>query len=276
MKKTYWLFLFCIPLLSFVPMGVKPKVNPYKKLSGMADSIFKANRESVSFSYQSVADEYEIYQPKIAVMIGPLYTDSTKNALLAYSTSDSTVELKLFECVKGNWNLLQQFSMAAGYTGPSQEFVWFANIDDTAPKELLILTEVFEIRSGVLLKAFSFHDKKLNEIRGFEQYPNPEYDEKTKKIYSYMGNGCADMRMYFANGHIQDDSLVSDNEITCDCCPDETGSLDSCEIFINNLKSFKIKCENAYEYVQPYYQDFIKDKLIQAKQDNIEEMEYNK
>lgn len=77
-----------------------------------------------------------------------------------------------------------------------------------------------------------------------------------------MSNGCADMTMQFTVGEILYDSLVIQTPIGCDCCSE---SKDSCTIYTNEKEPFKVPFESAYKYVQPFYQDFLKNKLQTVK-----------
>lgn len=139
------------------------------------------------------------------------------------------------------------------------------DLGDARSNGFLLLTNVWLIRSGQNYKAFVLRNRKLSEIKGFEDYVNPEYDPLTKRVYSYMGAGCADMTMVFTEGKIVNNALVTLNEIGCDCCS-EGDFPDSCIISINNSKPYNVMYDSSYKHVPVYYQDFLRDKLREIKQ----------
>ena len=265
MNVRLYFILFYLPFLSFVPRQINHSSKDYKKYKNIADSIFHSSQTLDSFSFQRVYYDSILDQPKVAVMVGHLFTCIDRNAIVIYSTTDSTLDLNLFEIKNSKWNLAQRQSIKCWSTGPADKFVFFDNLNENKTNGLLILTNVWLIRTGENFKAFLFKKNKMAEVKGFENFPNPVYDSKTKKIYSYMGTGCADMTMEFLEGAIRKDSIVTLLAIGCDCCSD-TENADSCSIYINNKKPFKVQYDNSYKYVQPFYQDFLKNKLKQIKE----------
>ncbi len=264
MTSRLFLILLAICFISFTQVHLQPDFNKDKTCKEVADSVFLANQKADTLSFQATYENSETNQPRVAVLIGDLFHNKQKNAVVAYSTSDTSMNLKLYEFNDSKWNILQEQSVETGSIGFSEEFVFFDNLNDDKTKELIILTSVWQMRSGANLKAFFLKGNKLVEIKKFDYYPNPEYDEKTKKIYSYIGNGCADMIMFFAESVIENDSLKMLYEIQCDCCQE---SEDTCQLLMGKLPPFKVPYDDAYKYVFPHYQNFLKDKLKTVKEE---------
>lgn len=229
----------------------------------MADSIFNAHKKSGAFSFQKVYTNKDLNNPRVAVFIGHLFNGNQRNAIVMYSTGDGTLDLNLFQSVQAEWSLVQQQTIPFGDTGPSDKFVSFGHLNEDSTNELLILTSVWLIRSGEIFKAFQFKNNRLIEVSGFEEFPNPKYDDKTKRIYAYMGNGCGDMNMVFRQGIIRNNALIIETSINCDCCTEKG---DVCTIYINKKSPVVVPIDSSYKYVMPYYQDYLKTKLKGLKE----------
>ncbi len=229
----------------------------------ISDSILKSNVNSDTIFFQKVYNDTILENTKVAVIIGNIFKNKKVNAITIYSTSDSTLELNLYEKSINKWTLLQKQSIENGLINPSEEFIYLIDINNDNISDLLLLHGVYLMRSGEIYKAFFYNNNHLINIKGFEEYPNPAYDNDTKKLYSYMGTSCADMDMQFLTGVIKGDSVITEQNIHCDCCYE---SQDSCAVTINNKPEIKVKYNEVYKCVQPYFQDFLRDKLIEAKE----------
>jgi hypothetical protein len=262
-----WNLLFFGPLylvlfLSASPGKIHSAAGGYVKYKRIANQIFNSHKNSTSYQFQKVYFDSPHDKPKVAVIIGNFLNLKTKNSLVLYSTGDERISVNLFEYQNSTWKLLQSKSVKCSSTGPAEKFVYIVDLGDNRSKALLLLTNVWLIRSGENYRAFVLRIKKLAEIKGFEDYVNPVYDPQTKRIYSYMGTGCADMTMGFTEGKIVNNALVTLNEIGCDCCSEG----DSCIISMNNSQPFNVLYDSSYKYVPPFYQDFLRDKLREVKE----------
>lgn len=263
MRRIFFILILISSYVFSITQTQSPTKEYYQIFKHITDSILNSNVYSDSLIFQkNYSDSYD-GNSKVAIKTGRLFTSTKINAVAVFSTSDTTVCLNFYEKNTGIWTLLQSQIIESYSAGPSEEFIFLNDLNGDNINEVLLLQGVFLIRTGEIFNAFILKDKRLNIIRGFENYPNPVYDQTTNRIYSYMGTSCADMTMQFITGVIlESDTIISEKIISCDCCDVED---DSCLIQVNKLKEFKVKYDEAYKSVQPIYQDFLRDKLNQIR-----------
>jgi hypothetical protein len=227
-KRSYVFLLLSVFLISFIAVQVKPQ-DGYEKYKNTADSIFKANQQTSNFSFQRVYNDNGMEQARVALMIGSVFNDNQKNAVVFYSTSDTSMDLHLFELKSGKWNLQQTQSMRINQIGAMDEFVNFEDLNGDGVKELIILRFISELHSEESVQVLFLKEKKLLVVKGFENYSRPEYDSKTNTIFFYAASACTG-DMFFEQGVMESDSLKIINTINCNCCLENQ---DSCMITIN-------------------------------------------
>ena len=219
------------------------------------DSIFKKNVDSKQFIFQK--HFFGNNEGNIAVAIGNLFDSTVKSAVLVASKNDSIYTVRIFRKSE-SWNEIFNFDYKHNYISSIDEILDFIDIDFDGVKDLVIINDYIEIRASSIYSAWLYKKDKLKFVENFEQYPNFEIDNSSKRILSYIACGCADYCMAYQIGVIKNYKITTEYSIFLDCCETKNKG---CSVKINNGKSFNVKRFEVYKQVPKKYQEILKQKM---------------
>jgi hypothetical protein len=220
--------------------------NLFVKSKKKLDSLFMMKKDSVKYNYEDT---------NITLKIGYLFAKNSKHAVLRYKKNDTIAIISVLHNTKNRWDTIfsvKQFPVSSG--------LWFEYIDisdfngDNIP-DLKVVKSHWDMHTGENSDLWLFNNDHFTKVEYFDSIVSAEFDKQTTLIYSYMSEGCADMRMYFGTYKIIRNKVIKVSEMDCDCCVDDT-----CEIKIKGLKSQKYSYAEAYKHVPGFFASGVKEK----------------
>ncbi|NIG52586.1 hypothetical protein [Chitinophaga sp. Cy-1792] len=224
---------------------------------GMTDyHMVKSDLDSM-FNLYSDSSKFDKDEMWYSMHIGHLFGNSKKYAAMHYFMNDSVSEVLILKQSGERWDTI--FTLHRQESGPNFysifDFYTFSDFNGDGIPDFKLVKHYWDIHPGELSDLWLFKNDSFIPVKNFDEIISAEYDKKTKQIYSYRSDGCADMAMRFGVYKLVSDSIVQVEIVHCACCEG-----DSCQITIDDRKSYWVPMSKAYLHVPRFFSEDVKQK----------------
>lgn len=184
---------------------------------------------------------------------GYLFEKGVRDAVLRNYINDTTIVVTVIRNRAHRWDTIFSQSFEAVLPHDAFDRVEIKDFNGDHIPDLKIVKFVYEMHYREACDLWLYQHGQFRKVKGFDEIPTPEYEEKTGLIYGYHSIGCADMNMFMGTYRIVADSVQTIQSLICDCC-----EKDSCTISIKGANPYKVPKLQACEHVPDIYADGVK------------------
>jgi hypothetical protein len=225
---------------------------------------FEAYREDSAYTGFVILTNKQEQLFYLEIKVGRLFQHSLPSAVLAWSNTDSTINVEVFHKKNGQWAPALQVNNSLFYNaGPPPDGAVILHCTDynhDGWNDLEVITHwaPMAIHANHQSRLWLADRAQFIPVKNFENIISPEADPDRNLIHSYMSTGCADMAMLFEEWCLKADSVQRIRSVSIDCCNAENSA---CTVTIDEGTPLTVPGNKVHRYVPDYFREAVKEKV---------------
>jgi hypothetical protein len=240
------------------------RIDSIAEIKNLIFREFEAHREDSAYTGFAVFTNKQEQLFYLEIKAGRLFHHSLQSAVLAWSNSDSTLDIEVFHKKNGRWVPALQIRSSpflCDVAFPDEALILYFtdyNHDGWNDLEVIVLSAQMAIHYNHQSRLWLFGHEKFIPVKNFENITSPAPDPNQNLIHSYMSTGCADMAMLFEVWRLKADSVRLIKTVEVDCC---AVTESDCTVSIDGGNPRTVPGNKVHRYVPDYFREAVKEKV---------------